>query len=110
MLVLGHGGTGKSMLINAIIETFKILGKEHMLAKCATSGAMAVIIGGQTFHSWAGIPINNPRKENWVELTNHNLRERRKRNIEGRQFLICDEISMCTKQLKYRGSEIVTCV
>ena len=108
MLVLGHGGTGKSMLIGAITETFKVHGSEEKLAKCATSGVAAVIIGGQTFHSWAGIPINTPRKDNWVETDNQTICKRRKQNINGRQFLICDEVSMCTKQLKYRGSEIVT--
>ena len=108
MLVLGHGGTGKSMLIGAITETFKAHGMEEKLAKCATSGVAAVIIGGQTFHSWAGIPVNTPRKEDWVETENQAIRKRRKQNIEGKQFLICDEVSMCTKQLKYRGSEIVT--
>ena len=108
MLVLGHGGTGKSMLIGAITETFRVHQSEDKLAKCATSGVAAVIIGGQTFHSWAGIPIHNPRKENWVETDNPTIRKRRKQNIGGRQFLICDEVSMCTKQLKYRGSEIVT--
>jgi hypothetical protein len=108
MLVLGHGGTGKSMLIGAITETFKIHRSEEKLAKCATSGVAAVIIGGQTFHSWAGIPVNCPRKEDWVETDNPATRRKRKLNIGGRQFLICDEVSMCTKQLKYRGSEIVT--
>jgi hypothetical protein len=33
MLVLGHGGMGKSMLIGAITETFKVLGAEGKLAK-----------------------------------------------------------------------------
>jgi hypothetical protein len=46
MLVLGHGGMGKSMLIGAITETFESLGSEAMLAKCGTSGVAAVIIGG----------------------------------------------------------------
>jgi hypothetical protein len=96
------------MLIGAITETFKTHHSEDKLAKCATSGVAAVIIGGQTFHSWAGIPINSPRKENWAETDNPTIRKRRKQNIGGRQFLICDEVSMCTKQLKYRGSEIVT--
>jgi hypothetical protein len=108
MLVLGHGGTGKSMLIGAITETFKALNSEDKLAKCGTSGVAAVIIGGQTFHSWAAIPINNPRKEGWVNSSNQSTQKRRKHNICGRQFLITDEVSMCTKQLKYRGSEIVS--
>ena len=95
------------MLIGAITETFKVLGSEDKLAKCATSGVAAVIIGGQTFHSWAGIPVRTPRKENWAEPDNPATLKKRKQNINGRQFLICDEVSMCTKQLKYRGSEIV---
>jgi hypothetical protein len=78
MLVLGHGGTGKSMLIGAITETFKVFGAENKLAKCATSGVAAVIIGGQMLHSWAGIPINNLRKENWVEASNQAIQKRRK--------------------------------
>jgi hypothetical protein len=108
MLVLGHGGTGKSMLIGAITETFKALGADDLLAKCGTSGVAAVIIGGQTFHSWAAIPIRKPRKEDWVTSNNITTQRRRKQNIGGRQFLITDEVSMCTKQLKYRGSEIVS--
>jgi hypothetical protein len=108
MLVLGHGGTGKSMLIGAITETFKALGAEDLLAKCGTSGVAAVIIGGQTFHSWAAIPIRNPCKEDWANSNNQRTQRRRKQNICGRQFLIMDEVSMCTKQLKYRGSEIVS--
>ena len=96
------------MLIGAITETFKALGAEEKLAKCVTSGVAAVIIGGQTFHSWAGIPINKPRKDDWVETDNQATRKKRKQNIEGKQILICDKVSMCMKQLKYRGSEIVT--
>lgn len=96
------------MLIGAVTETFKAIGAEESLAKCATSGVAAVIIGGQTFHSWAGIPVTTPRKENWVETDNQAIKKRRKQNISGKQFLICDEVSMCTKELKYRGSEIVS--
>lgn len=96
------------MLIGAITETFKVLGSEELLAKCATSGVAAVIIGGQTFHSWAAIPVRGSQKENWVETAAPTSQKKRKLNISGKQFLICDEISMCTKQLKYRGSEIVS--
>ena len=91
MLVLGHGGTGKSMLIGAVMETFKVLKCEEKLAKCATSGVAAVIIGGQTYHSWAGIPIKTPRKEDWVNMDNHAIQARRKRNIHSQQFLITVE-------------------
>ena len=81
----------------------------HFCHSPVTSGVVAVIVGGQMFHSWATIPINKPRKENWVESDNSNTQKQRKQNIIGMQFLICD-VLMCTKQLKYRGSEIVTWV
>lgn len=96
------------MLIGAITETFQALDAEDKLAKCGTSGVAAVMIGGQTLHSWAGIPINHPRKEGWVESSSQTLQNRRRQNICGRQFLITDEVSMCTKQTKYKGSEIVS--
>ena len=59
-------------------------------------------------HSWAGIPVTKPRKENWVDGASATIQKRRRQNIYGRQFLICDEVSMCTKQLKFRASEIVS--
>ena len=107
MLVLGHGGTGKSMLIGTITETFKALESEDKLAKCGTSGVATVIIGGKTLHSWAGIPINNPCKDSQVETTSQEIQKWWRQNICRQQFLITDEVSMCTKQMKYRGSEIV---
>jgi hypothetical protein len=61
MLLLGHGGTGKSMVIAAITETYQAFNAELMLAKCATSGVAATIIGGQTIHSQAGTPLCQPK-------------------------------------------------
>ena len=51
MIILGPGGTGKSMLISAITETFEHYGKEDILTKCATTGIAASDIGGKTVHS-----------------------------------------------------------
>ncbi|KAF8816193.1 hypothetical protein BYT27DRAFT_7248501 [Phlegmacium glaucopus] len=83
MLVLGQGGTGKSMVIGAITETFEALHAADKLAKCGTSGVAAVIIGGQTYHSWAGIPINKPSKDNWVDTPSREISKRRKQNRVG---------------------------
>ncbi len=57
MMVLGQGGTGKTLLINAISETFRYWKAESKLAKTATSGVAASLIGGQTLHSWASLPV-----------------------------------------------------
>lgn len=101
MLVLGPGGTGKSLLIGAITETFQYHGQEHILAKCATTGIAATDIGAQTLHSWAAMSVARPRDDDWVQQGTKEARARRKKNIEGKVFLIEDEVSMEDKALSY---------
>ena len=74
----GQDSTGKLMLIGAITETFRALEAEDMLAKRGTSGVPAVIIGGETLHSWAAIPIRCPRKEDWVNSNNQTTQKQKK--------------------------------
>jgi len=106
MLILGQGGTGKSMLIGAITETFKFYGKEDILAKCATTGIAATDIGGQTLHSWAGLQIRKKQKNNdGDENGARSGRQKRRKNMEGKEFLIIDEVSMADKKLLYGVSE-----
>ena len=66
VIVHGQGGTGKSALLNAISKTFADLGASALLAKTATSGVAASIIGGQTLHTWAALPIATPHSDKWV--------------------------------------------
>ncbi|KAJ7080494.1 hypothetical protein C8R43DRAFT_965727 [Mycena crocata] len=54
MIVQGEGGTGKTVLLNAITHTFVYHLAEALLAKTATTGVAASLIAGQTLHSWAG--------------------------------------------------------
>ncbi len=66
MIVHGQGGTGKSALLNAISSTFDDLHASSLLAKTATSGVAASIIGGQTLHMWGALPLRNPSCEKWL--------------------------------------------
>ncbi|RDB28920.1 ATP-dependent DNA helicase RRM3 [Hypsizygus marmoreus] len=98
MLVLGQGGTEKSLLIEAITETFKELGIAHRLAKTASSGVAASLIGGDTLHSWAGIPVNmHAEGADWTERGSRTSQEKRTRNIAGKLLWLHDELSMTTK-------------
>jgi hypothetical protein len=47
LLVLSSGGTGKTMVINAVSEGFKDMGIRTWLAKTALSGVAASLIGGR---------------------------------------------------------------
>ncbi|KAJ3912479.1 hypothetical protein F5877DRAFT_84764 [Lentinula edodes] len=51
LLLQGAGGTGKTVVINAISETFERLGVKGYLAKTATTGIAASHFGGKTLHT-----------------------------------------------------------
>ena len=107
LLILGQAGVGKTTLIKAITETFRYYGKTNILAKCATTGIAAVDIGAQTLHSWAGLSINQPKDDDWLDRTTKVSAEKCRANIQGKEFLIVDEISMEDKVTAYCLSEII---
>jgi hypothetical protein len=107
MLILGQGGTGKSLLIAAITETFEHLGAAPLLAKCATTGIAATEIKAQTLHSWAGLSARHPKEEDWFNKSSKAIKAARARNINGKSFVIVDEISMADKAMFYMTSQVV---
>lgn len=99
MLVQGEGGTGKSALLNAISATFEEMQVPGLLAKTAMSGVAASVIGGQTLHSWAALPIQAPCSDKWVTHPSKEVSARRKKNIAQALWLTIDEMSMLTAPL-----------
>ena len=108
MLILGQGGTGKSTLIHAISETFLHYDKLDILAKCATTGIAATDVGAYTLHLWAGLTHNLPKDEGWLDRSSKTSVEKRRANIQGKEFLIVDEVSMEDKTTAYFLSEVLT--
>ena len=96
MIVHGPGGTGKSALLNEISNSFEKLNSSALLAKTAMSGVAASIVGGQTLHSWAAIPVNPPSTDNWLTHPSKRIGKRRQDNIGNIQWLTIDEKSMLT--------------
>jgi len=91
MVVTGEGGTGKSVLIDAITETFSYHSQESSLAKCAPCRIAAINVGGSTIHYWGGLGIQ--RSKNIANSTK-TITLRRERNIIGKTCLIINEMSM----------------
>jgi len=107
MLILGQGGAGKSTVIRAITETFRYYDKLDILAKCAMTGVAAVDIGACTLHSWAALPNSLPKDDNWLDRSLKGSTEKRHANMQGKEFLIVDEVSMEDKATAYCLSEII---
>ena len=57
MLIIGEGGTGKTVVINELTVMFVSMGASNILAKTATSGVTATLISGTTLHNWAVLPM-----------------------------------------------------
>ena len=109
MLILGEAGTGKTTLIKAITETFRHYDKLDILAKCATTGIAAIDIHASTLHSWAALPNNLPKDDDWewLERSTKTSTDKRRANIRGKEFLIVDEVSMEDKATAHCLSEII---
>ncbi len=108
MMVQGQGGTGKTILINAISETFEYHNAEEILAKTVTSGVAASLIGGQTIYSFGAIPINPGKKDDWYDKGSKETKEKRQQNIAGKEYLEVDECSMMTKDMLVLVSEVLS--
>ena len=83
MIVCGAAGTGKMYLINALKQ---VLGEKCLVT--ATTGIAAFSINDQTLHSAAQLPICDHR-----ELQGESL-QRLQLTLEGKAYLIVDEMSM----------------
>ncbi|GAW02204.1 ATP-dependent DNA helicase PIF1 [Lentinula edodes] len=108
LLLQGPGGTGKTVVINAISETFERLGVKGYLAKTATTGVAASHFGGKTLHTWAGIKVGARAGEDLISNASIAIQRRRMANIGPARYLILDECSMATKELIGRTSTICT--
>ena len=96
MIVHGQGGMGKSVLLNEISKSFEKQNVSALLAKTAMSGVAASIVGGQTLHSWAALPVQPPSTDDWLTHPSKRIGKRRQDNIGNVLWLTIDKKSMLT--------------
>ncbi len=103
ILLTGPAGTGKSFTIKHIIEILKESGKKY--AMTATTGTAAVLIGGQTLHSFLGIGLGTG------SLLENIKRIRKYPNtlkaLQELDVLIIDEVSMLDDALFEKIAEVL---
>jgi len=106
ILLTGSAGTGKSYTIKYIIEYLKENNKKF--AVTATTGTAAVMIGGQTLHSFLGLGHGTASTK---EIYNNILKNKKKYdNISCIDTLIIDEVSMLDKELFEKISELLSLI
>jgi len=95
-MILGPGETGKSKLIAALAEMFEYYETLERLAKAATAGIASSTIKGQTLHSLICLGSTGS-KEDWLAMLSEKTKMCQQQNIQGKDFLIINEISMADK-------------
>jgi ATP-dependent DNA helicase PIF1 len=97
IFVTGPGGSGKSYLLEALQEEFRLLGK--VLAITALTGCAALLLGSKakTLHSWAGIGLG--KGDINAIISSIVMNGRKKKAWIKTDCLVIDEVSMMTPQL-----------
>jgi len=95
----GSAGTGKSVLMRAIIAQLrhKYRLEPERVAITASTGLASCILEGQTLHSWAGIGLGKEPAPELVKKIKRNMKSRQR--WQKTKVLIIDEISMVDGQL-----------
>ena len=90
----GAGGTGKSRVVDAIKELFRLKEQDHLVLITASSGSAAAKIGGVTIHSACKMRVDeNGRHGNRITTADNPSEETRWR-WKQKLVLVLDEVSM----------------
>ena len=95
VLVTGPGGSGKSLLVNVVVDAFRKMGKK--VGVTSTTGQSAHLIGGSTLHSFLGISLGDMSRNTLFERIISN--SKKKKNWIETDLLVIDETSMLDPML-----------
>ena len=96
LFLTGGAGTGKTTLTRKVIEHYEDEGKK--VAKLASTGMAATLIGGQTLHSFLDLGIADSIED--LELKGKlEIKKKIKKLVASMDIIIIDEISMVSAPL-----------
>ena len=96
LFLTGGAGVGKTTITRQVIEHFEAEAKK--VAKLASTGMAATLIGGQTLHSFFDLGIASDVEE-LEKNGKYEIKKRIKKLISSMQLIVIDEISMVSDTL-----------
>mmetsp|Transcript_2828 Transcript_2828/g.3755 ORF Transcript_2828/g.3755 Transcript_2828/m.3755 type:complete len:715 (+) Transcript_2828:105-2249(+) len=101
VFITGSAGTGKSYLLKYLLEEIKQKmnseGNPKRVGVCAPTGVAAIIVGGNTLHSFFGIGLGTGSISSLLKKVSKN--KAAKKRIDETDVLIIDECSMLSSDL-----------
>jgi len=115
VFLTGGAGVGKTTITREVIKEYESEAKK--VAKLASTGMAATLIGGQTLHSFLDLGIAE-NKEELKRSAKYEIKKKIKKLISSMDLIVIDEISMVSdtlfemielrlKQADFRGSLLV---
>jgi len=97
LFITGPGGTGKTRLIQFMVEYMNSLGKTHQV--CALTGCAATLLNckAKTIHSWSGVRLAKGNPEDIIRRVIRN--KTHTKSWRGVEVLIVDEVSMMSRKM-----------
>lgn len=97
VFVTGPGGTGKTCLIQFMVEYMNSIGKPHQV--CALTGCAATLLNckAKTIHSWSGVRLAKGNPEDIIRRVIRN--KCHTKSWRGIEVLIVDEVSMMSSKM-----------
>jgi len=97
IFVTGPGGTGKTRLIQFMVEYMNYIGKSHQV--CALTGCAATLLNckAKTIHSWSGVRLAKGNPEDIIRRVIRN--KSYTKSWRGVEVLIVDEVSMMSRKM-----------
>ncbi|MDX1295825.1 MAG: DEAD/DEAH box helicase [Sulfurimonadaceae bacterium] len=96
IFLTGGAGVGKTTMTRAIIDAYESEGKK--VAKLASTGMAATLIGGQTLHSFLDLGIAS-NLQDLEQRGKVEIKKKTKKLIRSMALIVIDEISMVSAEL-----------
>jgi len=96
IFLTGGAGVGKTTITREVIEVFESEAKK--VAKLASTGMAATLIGGQTLHSFFDLGISSNIQE-LEQNVKYEVKKKVKKIIHSIDLIVIDEISMVSESL-----------
>ncbi len=104
VFLTGVAGTGKSLVLKKALEYIKETYEDNEYVAVAPTGSTAVVLEGQTVHSFAGIGI--PKV--YTDFRKMKSNKRIKKRWENLKVLVLDEVSMISGEFFDSLSKVVS--